>query len=124
MHATRDTHTPYEREKKKTRGHSPLTLETERRTQITSLGVLAAFLHLHPGLGDKKWRALRLAVLVATGLSAFVPIVHAVTLFPYAQLESQAGLRYYYLEGALMLVGAGFYAVGSSSMLPQLPPPR
>ncbi len=74
---------------------------------------MTAFVHLSPALQGKGWRNLRLFVFVATGLSAFIPIVHAIRIFPYDQLEKQAGLRYYYLEGVLMLVGATFYAVGS-----------
>jgi adiponectin receptor len=54
---------------------------------------------------------LRLSTFVATGLSAFAPILHAATIFPYAQLDKQAGLRYYYLEGVAILTGVVFYVV-------------
>ncbi|KAK4187426.1 HlyIII-domain-containing protein [Podospora australis] len=46
---------------------------------------------------------------VATGLSAFAPIIHAASIFPYAQLDKQAGLRFYYIEGAIVLIGVVFY---------------
>jgi adiponectin receptor len=45
------------------------------------------------------------------GFSAFAPIIHAASIFPYGQLDQQSGLRYYFLEGFLILVGVGFYAV-------------
>lgn len=56
---------------------------------------------------------LRVCTFVATGLSAFAPIIHAATIFPYAQLDKQAGLRYYYLEGVAMLTGVFFYVVSA-----------
>lgn len=59
-----------------------------------------------------KWRTLRVCTFVATGLSAFAPIIHAATIFPYAQLDKQAGLHYYYLEGVAMLTGVFFFVVG------------
>jgi predicted membrane channel-forming protein YqfA (hemolysin III family) len=64
-----------------------------------------------------RWKTLRLSTFVATGLSAFAPIIHATSIFPYAQLDKQAGLRYYYLEGLLILIGVGFYAVSPSMLL-------
>lgn len=45
------------------------------------------------------------------GLSAFAPIIHAASIFPYEQLDQQAGLRYYYIEGLVIVVGVLFYAV-------------
>jgi adiponectin receptor len=66
-----------------------------------------------------RWKTLRLSTFIATGLSAFVPIIHAASIFPYDQLDQQAGLRYYYLEGFLILIGVGFYAVNLSILLQQ-----
>jgi predicted membrane channel-forming protein YqfA (hemolysin III family) len=63
-----------------------------------------------------RWKTLRLSTFVATGLSAFAPILHAASIFPYDQLDKQAGLRYYYLEGFLILIGVGFYAVWFSCL--------
>jgi adiponectin receptor len=54
---------------------------------------------------------LRLSTFVATGFSSFAPIFHGVLLFGHRQLDQQTGLRYYYLEGILILIGVGFYAV-------------
>lgn len=62
-----------------------------------------------------KWQTLRVCTFIATSLSAFAPIIHAATIFPYAQLDKQAGLRYYYLEGAAMLTGVFFYVVSISA---------
>ncbi len=42
---------------------------------------------------------------MATGLSAFIPIVHAATIFPYSQLDQKAVLRYPYVADGLILVG-------------------
>ncbi|KAK4444764.1 hypothetical protein QBC34DRAFT_487663 [Podospora aff. communis PSN243] len=54
-------------------------------------------------------RPLRVCSFMATGFSTFAPILHAVAIFPYRQLDSQAGLRYYYAEGVLILIGTFHY---------------
>ncbi|KAL4889832.1 hemolysin-III channel protein Izh2 [Aspergillus ambiguus] len=79
-------------------------------SMITILGLLTGFVVVHPRLQSKQWRSLRLSMFVATGFSAFAPIIHASLIFPYTQLDQQAGLRYYYLEGLVMLAGVFFYA--------------
>ncbi|KAL5355909.1 hemolysin-III channel protein Izh2 [Aspergillus floccosus] len=79
-------------------------------SMISLLSLLTAYVVLHPRLQDMRWRSLRLFMFVATGFSAFAPIVHAALVFPYAQLDQQAGLRYYYLEGLVLLTGVVFYA--------------
>ena len=66
---------------------------------------------IHPSLQGSKWRSLRLSTFVATGFSAFAPIIHGATIFSYSQMDQQSGLRYYYLEGVLVLAGVAFYAV-------------
>lgn len=58
-----------------------------------------------------KYRILRLGAFVATSLSGFAPILHAMTIFPYDQLDKQAGIRYYYLEAVFYLTGAIIYGV-------------
>ncbi|KAI9163085.1 mPR-like GPCR protein [Paramyrothecium foliicola] len=78
-------------------------------SMIGSLGFLTCFIVLDPRLQETKWRLLRMFSFIATGLSAFAPIVHAITLFPYEQLEKQSGLRYYYAEGVLILLGCVFF---------------
>lgn len=54
---------------------------------------------------------LRLSAFVATGFSAFAPIIHAVTIFPYDQLMQLTGLAYYLMEGLAVITGVAFYAV-------------
>ncbi|KAK3373164.1 hemolysin-III related-domain-containing protein [Lasiosphaeria ovina] len=76
---------------------------------IGTLTSLSAFVVLNPRFQSREWRQLRVGSFVATGLSAFAPIIHAAVIFPYAQLDQQAGLRYYYLEGVLLLVGTFHY---------------
>ncbi|KAF9891381.1 hypothetical protein FE257_004237 [Aspergillus nanangensis] len=79
-------------------------------SMISILGVLTGFVVVHPSLQRKKWRILRLSTFVATGFSAFAPIIHGSLIFPYEQLDRQAGLRYYYAEGVVLLLGVFFYA--------------
>jgi predicted membrane channel-forming protein YqfA (hemolysin III family) len=90
---------------------SCLKLMTEPRAQIGVWALLSVFIVVNPNLQGPKWRLLRTASFVATGFSAFVPIIHAATIFPYAQLDKQAGLRYYYLEGFLLLIGVYHFTV-------------
>ncbi|OPB45348.1 mPR-like GPCR protein [Trichoderma guizhouense] len=78
-------------------------------TMIGTLGLLTGIVVVSPRLQSPKWRNLRVFAFVGTGLSAFAPIIHAATIFPYDQLDKQAGLRYYYLEGISILTGVVFY---------------
>ena len=85
------------------------------------MGVLNIYLSVNDRFGAKDWFTSRLLPFVGMGFSAFVPIVHAALIFPYGQLQKQAGLNYYYLEGACMLTGIFFLAVrlaGSASLSP------
>ncbi|KAK3943813.1 mPR-like GPCR protein [Diplogelasinospora grovesii] len=79
-------------------------------SMIIVLALLNAFVVINPKLQGPEWRLLRTGSFVATGLSAFAPIIHAATIFPYHQLDKQAGLRCYYLEGVLVLLGAWHFA--------------
>ncbi|KAL7934241.1 mPR-like GPCR protein [Trichoderma chlorosporum] len=76
---------------------------------IGTLGLVTGVVVISPRLQSAKWRMLRLSTFVATGFSAFAPIIHAATIFPYDQLDKQAGLRYYYIEGVSILAGVVFY---------------
>ncbi|KAL2697693.1 hypothetical protein AAEP93_011597 [Penicillium crustosum] len=76
-------------------------------SMIGSLGFLTGFVVVHPKLQSQKWRLLRLSTFVAMGLSAFAPIIHAASIFPYEQLDQQAGLRYYYIEGLVIVLIGG-----------------
>ncbi|KAL2022467.1 hypothetical protein VTK56DRAFT_5296 [Thermocarpiscus australiensis] len=78
-------------------------------SMIAALSTLTAFVVINPRLQSPRFRLLRTCSFVATGFSALAPIIHAATIFPYHQLDKQAGLRYYYLEGVIVLVGVVFY---------------
>jgi predicted membrane channel-forming protein YqfA (hemolysin III family) len=79
--------------------------------QIITLGTLTATTVINPSLHGPRWKTLRLSAFVATGFSAFAPIAHGALLFPYGQFDQQTGLRWYYLEGVLIMMGVWFYAV-------------
>ncbi|KAK2848504.1 hypothetical protein FQN49_005659 [Arthroderma sp. PD_2] len=79
-------------------------------TMIGVLGLLTATIVVNPRFQSAKYRTLRLSTFIATGLSAFAPIIHAVTIFPYAQLTQQTGLGYYLVEGLALITGTIFYA--------------
>ncbi|KAM5429719.1 hypothetical protein McanMca71_006151 [Microsporum canis] len=79
-------------------------------TMISVLGSLTATIVVSPRFQSPKWRILRLSTFVATGLSAFAPIIHAATIFSYAQLTQQLGVGYYLLEGLMLITGTIFYA--------------
>lgn len=79
--------------------------------QIISMGTLNAGLSLRDRFGAKDWLTSRLLPFLGLGFSAFIPIIHAALIFPYEQLQKQAGLNYYYLEGVLMVTGVVFLAV-------------
>jgi len=83
---------------------------TDSLLQIVTLGALTATTVINPSLHGPRWKTLRLSAFVATGFSAFAPIVHGALLFPYSQFDRQTGLRYYYLEGVLIMIGVWFYA--------------
>ena len=96
---------------------------TDLPLQIITLGALTATTVINPSLHGPRWKTLRLSTFIATGFSAFAPILHGVSIFGHEQLDKQTGLRYYYLEGILILIGVGFYAVrlacSSIRLLPQ-----
>jgi hypothetical protein len=47
---------------------------------------------------DDKRRIVHLLFFVATNFSAFDPIIHTETIFPYAKLDKQVGFRFNYME--------------------------
>jgi len=85
--------------------------KTDLHHQIVTLGTLTAITVINPSLHGPRWKTLRLSAFVATGFSAFAPIIHGALLFPYSQFDKQTGLRYYFLEGVLIMMGVWFYAV-------------
>ncbi|KAK0731915.1 hemolysin-III related-domain-containing protein [Lasiosphaeris hirsuta] len=76
---------------------------------IGALSLLSAAVVLNPRFQSGRWRRARVCSFAATGFSAFTPIIHAAVIFPYRQLDQQAGLRYYYIEGILVLIGTFHY---------------
>ena len=77
--------------------------------QIGTLGALTVYIVNHPSYQSRQYRLFRLSVFIFTGLSAFIPIIHASRIFPLEQLNKQSGLPYYYAEGGLILIGALIY---------------
>lgn len=92
------------------------------------MGAFNSYLSLHGRNDSKDWLTSRLLPFLALSFSAFIPIFHAVLLFPYDQLQKQSGLNYYYLEAVFMLTGVFFLVVSSArafqSRPPPLPPPN
>ncbi|KAK0668459.1 mPR-like GPCR protein [Cercophora samala] len=84
-------------------------LQTLYWSIIAAVSLATAVITVHPRLQTPRYRLLRTMSFVATGLSAFAPIIHAASIFPYPQLDKQAGLRYYYAEGLIVLLGVVFY---------------
>ncbi|KAF2108067.1 mPR-like GPCR protein [Lophiotrema nucula] len=79
-------------------------------TLVSVLCCATGVVLLNQRFQNSRWRSTRIGIFIAIGLSAFAPILHAVHIFPYAQLDKQAGLSYY-TEGSVILVGVVFYAV-------------
>lgn len=78
--------------------------------QILSLGLITSVLVVHPNLQGLKWRAFRVCAFVCTGLSGFAPLANGLILHGWEQMWRQSGMPYYLLEGALLVLGALFYA--------------
>ena len=51
------------------------------------------------------------------GLSALIPITHAILLFGLKQAHKQCGMYWYLLEGLFYAIGATFYVVSAHSSL-------
>ncbi|KAM3513794.1 hypothetical protein MY11210_002519 [Beauveria gryllotalpidicola] len=75
---------------------------------ILVMGAFNSYLSLYGKNESKDWLTWRLLPFLALSFSAFIPIFHAVLLFPYDQLQKQSGLNYYYLEAVFMLTGVAF----------------
>ncbi|KAK2791460.1 hypothetical protein FQN53_002569 [Emmonsiellopsis sp. PD_33] len=79
-------------------------------TMTGVLGLVSTIIVVSPRFQSSRWRQLRLCTFVATGLSGLLPIIHAASIYPYAQLNQQAGLGYYLVEGLALIIGVVFYA--------------
>ncbi|KAB8226990.1 hemolysin III family protein [Aspergillus alliaceus] len=77
---------------------------------IITLSLVTAFILVHPKYQGLRWRTFRVCVFVGTGLSGFVPLIHGIKLFGFAQMLKHSGIAYY-LEGLLLILGALFYAL-------------
>ncbi|KAI0973694.1 adiponectin receptor protein [Xylaria arbuscula] len=76
----------------------------------TMVRLMSTIIVVNPRFQSSRWRALRISTFVATGLSGLLPIIHAASVFPFAQLNQQAGLGYYLVEGLALILGTVFYA--------------
>ncbi|EEH19383.1 hypothetical protein PABG_01702 [Paracoccidioides brasiliensis Pb03] len=79
-------------------------------TMTGALGLLSSIILVSPQFQSSRWRLFRLSTFVATGLSGLLPIIHAAFIYPFAQLNQQAGLGYYLVEGLALITGVIFYA--------------
>ncbi|OJD15800.1 hypothetical protein AJ78_03980 [Emergomyces pasteurianus Ep9510] len=79
-------------------------------TMTLVLGFLSTVIVVSPKFQSSRWRMLRLATFVATGMSGLIPIVHAASIYPYAEWNPRLGLGYYLLEGLMLIMGTLFYA--------------
>ena len=62
---------------------------------------------VNPRFQSSRWRTLRISTFVAVGLSAVLPLVHAASISPYAQLNQRTGMGYYLVEGMALMSRLG-----------------
>ena len=79
-------------------------------TMITSLSLISGVLVVHPRLQGMKYRSYRTWAFVLTGLSGFAPVIHGLCLYGWEEMWVRSGMPYWYLEGAVYLIGAFFFA--------------
>ncbi|KAL3421726.1 hemolysin-iii channel protein [Phlyctema vagabunda] len=78
---------------------------------IVTLGSASITVLLSPKYQGSRYRTFRLCTFVATAMSGFIPIMHGVARFGWAQSWIQSGMKYYLLEGLILAVGAIFYSL-------------
>jgi adiponectin receptor len=54
-------------------------------------------------------------MFVAMGLSAIFPVLHGIELYGVGEMQNRIGLTWLVLQGFLYILGAGLYAVSSST---------
>jgi predicted membrane channel-forming protein YqfA (hemolysin III family) len=54
-------------------------------------------------------------MFVAMGLSAIFPVLHGIELYGVKEMQDRIGLTWLVLQGFLYILGAGLYAVSSST---------
>jgi predicted membrane channel-forming protein YqfA (hemolysin III family) len=72
---------------------------------------MSTIIVVNPRFQSSRWRTLRISTFVAMGFSALLPMVHAASIYPYAQLHQQTDMGYYLVEGMALIIGTVFYAV-------------
>ncbi|QRV99917.1 adiponectin receptor [Ceratobasidium sp. AG-Ba] len=77
---------------------------------ITVAGFGAAYIVLSPHYSTPSYRWARTIVFLALGLTAIVPVTHALWLYGFARLRNEMGLAWLLLSGMLYVVGALTYA--------------
>lgn len=77
---------------------------------IIVMGAIAMYTVLAPHYATPKYRPYRTAVFLILGLSAIVPVAHAISVYGYRTITETMGLRFLILSGALYVVGALLYA--------------
>lgn len=77
---------------------------------IILMGAVAMYTVLAPQYATPKYRPYRTAVFLILGLSAIVPVAHAISVYGYRTITETMGLRFLILSGALYVVGALLYA--------------
>ncbi|KAF2007031.1 HlyIII-domain-containing protein [Amniculicola lignicola CBS 123094] len=79
-------------------------------TMITTLALGTATAATHPKFRTPALRPIRALMFVLMGLSALFPVLHGVEVYGVEQLRKSIGLDYVIAQGALYIIGAGFYA--------------
>ncbi|CAG9985873.1 unnamed protein product [Clonostachys byssicola] len=79
-------------------------------TMTGVLGFCSTTIVVNPRFQGNRWRPLRIATFVAMGLSGLLPVIHATYIYPFSQLNQQAGVGYYLVEGLTLILGTVFYA--------------
>lgn len=77
---------------------------------ISIMGTVAMYTVLAPRYATPKYRPYRTGVFLVLGLSAIIPVAHAISVYGYRTITETMGLRFLILSGALYVVGALLYA--------------
>ncbi|KAG8721112.1 hypothetical protein FRC08_015606 [Ceratobasidium sp. 394] len=77
---------------------------------ITTAGFGSAYIVLSPHYATPAYRWARTSVFLALGLTAIVPVTHALWLYGFARLQNEMGLLWLIASGMLYVVGALIYA--------------
>ncbi|AEO67128.1 uncharacterized protein THITE_118384 [Thermothielavioides terrestris NRRL 8126] len=78
---------------------------------IVLLGVGCLVVSWFDHFRTPAWRPYRALMFVGLGLSGVVPILHALSVYGYRELDQRMGLSWVILQGALYIFGAFLYAV-------------